>query len=145
MDESRHTHRTYLSSSSKCIASSPTHIWWRRVIGCLISIGHFPQQSPIISGSFAKNDLQLRASYGSSPSSTCVCLCLCLCLFLLLCLCLCLCQCLCQCDSLTVFVSAYVCSWWKHTSPQSLKGDWKNKVEQLPQSHVEINEFCANQ
>ena len=31
---------------------------WRRVIGCLISIGHFLQKSPIISGSFAKNDLQ---------------------------------------------------------------------------------------
>jgi len=38
---------------------------WRRLIGSLIFIGHFPQKSPIISDSFAKNDLQLRGS--SSP------------------------------------------------------------------------------
>ena len=30
-------------------------------------MGHFPRKSRIISGSFAKNDLQLKASCGSSP------------------------------------------------------------------------------
>jgi len=30
-------------------------------------IGRFPQKSPIISGSFAKRDLQLKASYASLP------------------------------------------------------------------------------
>jgi len=33
--------------------------WWRRVIAWLIYMGYFSQKSPIISGSYAKRDLQV--------------------------------------------------------------------------------------
>ena len=43
---------------------------WQNPMGCLIFIGHFPQKSPIIGGSFAKRDLQLKASCASSRPCT---------------------------------------------------------------------------
>ena len=46
------------------------HRGWRKPRGRRMFIGHFSQKSPIISGSFAKNDLQLKASYGFSPPFT---------------------------------------------------------------------------
>ena len=41
-----------------------------RPVGCIFFAGYFPQKSSIISGSFEKKDLQLTASYASSPRYT---------------------------------------------------------------------------
>jgi len=56
----------HMQKCGACTTTPSADTGWRSPIGCLIFIGHFLQKSPIISGSFATNDLQLKASYGSS-------------------------------------------------------------------------------
>jgi len=47
-----------------------TNTGWPRPIGCLFFTGHFLQMSPIINGSFAKNDVQQGSD--QSPSGWCI-------------------------------------------------------------------------
>jgi len=48
------------------------HTGWRTGIECLIFIHLFLRKSPIINSSFAERDLQVTASYASSPPCMCV-------------------------------------------------------------------------
>jgi len=59
-----------LITVSGLIFSGAISTGWQRPIGYLILIIHFLQKSPVSSGSFAKRDPQLKASYGSSPPWT---------------------------------------------------------------------------
>jgi len=69
-----HTHiyvnRYMMDRSMWTYTSTNSVTRWRRPIGYLTFIGHFPQKRPMISRSFANNDLQLKASYRSSPPCT---------------------------------------------------------------------------
>jgi len=82
---SYHTHETHIHElcvhhSIRLLISDLSHAnWtcgsstgWQKSIGCFIFVGHFPHKSPRISGTFSKSDLQLKASYGSSPPCTTV-------------------------------------------------------------------------
>jgi len=53
-------------STSQCTALR-NNTGWRRLRGCLIFAGNFPQDSSILGSSFAERDLQLKACYASSP------------------------------------------------------------------------------
>ena len=59
---------TNANKASLCkIIVLPLDSKWQRGVGCLIFIGHSSQNSPMISGSFAERDPQLKAFYAFAP------------------------------------------------------------------------------
>ena len=62
-----YTHTWDTIGLSGRIGTVCTHTRWKSTIGCVIVVGNFSQKSPIISGSFAERDLQLKTPYVSSP------------------------------------------------------------------------------
>ena len=62
-----HPHLAHIKTSCPYPITSNCPTGWPRPTGCLIFIGHVAPKSPIIRVSFAENDVQLKALYGSSP------------------------------------------------------------------------------
>jgi len=70
-------------------------------------LGHFPQKTPVMNGSFAERDIQLKASYASSPP--CVHVCACVCVRVGVCAYVCVRVGVCAYVCVRVGVCAYVC------------------------------------
>jgi len=105
------------------------------LIGCLIVAGHFLQKSPIISSSFAKNDLQLKASYGSYDN-----LCMCVCVrFARVCMCVCVCVCVRACARACVYARERLRKGYKRES-ESESANEKESTRDRESKHAQESE-----